>query len=169
MEQTTELSTVELKNRALTNNAVELITTNPHLSNQQIAESLGIGRTTLWNLLKGEYAQELLRRELHEAETGVWQSIYNLENTTPPNPSNTRFAAKLRYDIAKNIADKVRPTKTETLNVNINIDLDKLQQFQQDIYQAVNTLPPTMRTQLWQAYNNITQQRNKTHTVQSTS
>jgi len=163
MEQNIEIGTREAKNTALVNQAVELITTMPGLSNEKIAQELNISRTHLANVMKGEYAQEYLKRELNERKTRIDTWIQELYNTKPQNPSNQRFALKIEADLARALADKIYPTKTETLNLNVNIDLNKLQQFQQDIYQTLNNLPPHIRTQFWETYNQITNKHQQTH------
>ena len=125
----------------------------PDLSNQKLSEELGISRTHLANIMKGEYAQEILRRELHERKERVDTRLEELYNETPPNPSNRRFAVKIEADIMKALADKLQPNITRTENININIDIDKLQEEQQILNEAISRLPPTTRQQL---YDNIT-------------
>jgi len=162
-QENTELTTRETKNKALTNQAVELITSAPNLSNQQIANQLGVSRTHLSNLMKNEYAQELLRRELHERKETIDTWINELYNTEPKNPSNQRFAAKLQTDIIKALSDKLYPTKTENTNINIDINLTKLQQTHLHHQEAIARLPPHMRQQYQTNLNQIRREWNHTN------
>ena len=155
-QETSELTTTEIKNHALINQAIDHMTQHPSWTNQQIAEELQISRTTLWNLLKDEQAQELMRRQLHEQETKLHKWIQDLYNTG--SPTSQRTAAKLLLDTTTKLADKLRPTKTQNLNVTATIDLTELQQFKQEIYETINRLPPTTRTQIWNTWKQVKQE-----------
>jgi len=157
-EENTLLTTAETKNTALTKQAVKLMTTFPSWTNQQIANELEISRTTLWNLTKGPEAQELMRRELNEIETTLHTWIQELHQST--NPTNIRTAAKLQMDIATKLADKLRPTLTQTQTTNINIDLTKHIQQQQIQNEIISRMPPTMRNLYWQLDTQIRQEWN---------
>jgi len=158
MEQTTELGTRESKNIALVNQAVELITSAPNLSNAEIAQQLGISRTHLANIMKAEYAQEYLKRELNERKTRIDTWIQELYTGLPINPSNQRFALKIESDLAKALADKIYPNKTQTTNINLNIDIQQIQEDNEILKEAVSRLPPTIKQLI---LNNITQIRHE--------
>ena len=156
-QETQELTVTELKNRALLNQAIDHMTQHPSWTNQQIADELQISRTTLWNLLKEQPAQELMQRQLHEQETTLHKWIQDLYDTG--SPTSQRAAAKLLLDTTTKLADKLRPTKTQNVNLNATIDLTELQQFKQQIYETINRLPPTTRTQFWNTWKQVKKQQ----------
>ena len=159
MEQQ-DITLREAKNIATINNAVELITLYPSLSNENLAQRLEISIPTLYTIIKGEHAQELLRRELYHRKQQLDTRLETLWNPTDgkPNPANQRLAIKIQADIVKALADKIYPTKTETLNLNVNLDLNKLQQTQQLFDEALAMLPPTTRQQFRQNIQQLKQQ-----------
>ena len=154
MMDETELNTREIKNTSLINQAVDLITLMPSLTNEQIATQLGVSRTHLYNILKGEYAQELLKRELNERKTRIDTWIQELYTGLPINPANQRFALKIEADLARALADKIYPNKTETTNINLNIDIQQIQETNEILKEAVARLPPTIKQHI---LDNITQ------------
>lgn len=131
----------DAKRTALANKAAELITSSPHLSNQQIADALQISRPTLDKIVTREYTQKLLKRELAEHEATINKWINELYHTKPDNPTNKRAATKYRIDVAKNIADKIRPTRTENINVNINQDTEQLRAYKKLNQELMRRLP----------------------------
>ena len=158
MEETTQLTAREAKTLALRNKAIDHILNEPELSQEEIATKLGIGRTTLYNIINEENTQSLLRRQLHELETSILEDIKILQEDTK-NPQNRRYASKLKLELYKQINDKVRKTRTEQLNLNVNLDLNKLQQTQQLFDEAMATLPHTTRQQFWQTVQQLKQQK----------
>ena len=151
----TGITTADIKTQALTTQAIDLLITHPSWSNQQIADELGISRTTLWNLLKDQNAQEIMRRELNEVETTLHRWIHELYNS--PSPANQRTAAQLLRDIASKLSDKLRPNLTQTQNINLDItlDLNHLHQELQRHNTTLRNLPPTTRQQYWDTYNQL--------------
>ena len=153
----TKITASETKNTALIIQAIDLMTTYPGWSDEQIATELGISRTTLWNLSKGEQAQELMRRKLHEMETTLHTWIHELWNPTDGkrSPTNQRAAAKLYLEMAAKLADKTRPTLTQSANININIDTQQRQQNEQILTETLNRLPLEHNKLFWHTYNQV--------------
>jgi AcrR family transcriptional regulator len=151
----TGITPADAKTQALTTQAIDMVITHPSWTNQQIADELGISRTTLWNLLRGPDAQEIMRRELNEVETTLHQWIHELYSS--PSPANKRTATQLLRDIAAKLADKTRPSLTQTQNINLDItlDLNKLHQELQRHNETLRNLPPTTRQQYWDTYNKL--------------
>ena len=145
---------MQLKNRARTQKILEGLDQGKTFT--QIAQDIGIDRTTLYSVMNRQEVQELMHREYIEQETKHLQRIEEMWNS--PNPTDKRTALKIEEQRQTRIANKLQPTLLRTENLNANLDLQKYQQHLQTLTQAINQLPPNTKQQIWNNYEQIEKQ-----------
>ena len=151
------LTGMQLKNRARTQKILEGLDQGKTFT--QIAQDIGIDRTTLYSVMNRQEVQELMHREYIEQETKHLQRIEEMWNS--PNPTDKRTALKIEEQRQTRIANKLQPTLLRTENLNANLDLQKYQQHLQTLTQAINQLPPNTKQQIWNNYEQIEKQNNQ--------
>ena len=155
MTQTQQLTPTQAKTITRTEQIIEGI--NQGKTFTQIAEELDLSRTALYSTLNKEEAQQLMYREYIEHETTHLQRLQQLWNS--PSPTDKRTAIQILEKRQKRIQDKLQPNIQRHEVVKATIDLQKYQTHLQNLEQAINQQPPTIKKQIWKTYETLRKQQ----------
>ena len=145
------LTGTELKNQIRAKQIIDLLTQGYTFT--EIAKQIGLGRTQLYAVMNQTGVQQLMRAELNELETHLQNLLQTLEES--PSPQDKRTAAQELGKMVRHTKDKIIPHLTTNLNIDITLDLNRLQQEINQHNQTLRNLPPTIREQYWNTYNQL--------------
>ena len=150
----TEASHISLKNKVRAKRIAQGLIDGKTYT--QIAKDLDVSRNTLYAIMDKQEVQELMTREVRELETTLQRWIKELHDSE--SATNQRQAVIELGKIVKHVQDKVYPSLFRTETINVNVDLERLQTIQHVITETLNRLPPSIRTQFWTTYNQVSQE-----------
>ena len=129
-----------------------------------IADTMGIDRSTLYARVRGDDMRELLMMEVNCLETTLLDKLDEMLNHKSVVMQKT--AVQEMGKMIRHSKDKLFPNLLRSENINLNIDQEKLKGefalYKINLVETLNRLPPATRTMFWKTWVTVNNENNST-------